>query len=111
MPRLAGKLPPFGRHAGAALVAHGYLGQDDLWPVLRAHAEWVMGRAVEALLDAGGFDASLGARPMRRTIGRLVEAPLAEMILRGDLGEGAVALLDVEEGKIVVDAIHARAAE
>ena len=67
--------------------------------------------AVEALLDAGGFDASLGARPMRRTIGRLVEAPLAEMILRGDLGEGAVALLDVEEGKIVVDAIHARAAE
>ena len=51
MPRLAGKLPPFGRHAGAALVAHGYLGQDDLWPVLRAHAEWVMGRAI--LVDSG----------------------------------------------------------
>ena len=46
VPRLTGKLPPFGRHAGAALVAHGYLGQDDLWPVLRAHAEWVMGRAL-----------------------------------------------------------------
>ncbi len=67
--------------------------------------------AVEALLDAGGFDASLGARPMRRTIGRLVEAPLAEMILRGELTEGAVALLDVEDGQIVVDAISARAAE
>ena len=51
VPRLAGKLPPFGRHAGAALVAHGYLGQDDLWPVLRAHAEWVMGRAI--LVDSG----------------------------------------------------------
>ncbi len=44
--RLASKLPPFGRHAGAALVAHGHLGQDDLWPVLRAHAEWLIGRAV-----------------------------------------------------------------
>jgi hypothetical protein len=43
--RLAGKLPPFGRHAGAALVAHGHLGQDELWPVLRAHAEWLIGRA------------------------------------------------------------------
>lgn len=44
--RLASKLPPFGRHAGAALVAHGHLGQDDLWPVLRAHAEWIIGRAL-----------------------------------------------------------------
>ena len=31
--------------------------------------------AIDALLDAGGFDAELGARPMRRAIGRLVEAP------------------------------------
>ncbi len=40
--RLAGKLPPGGRHAGAALIAHGYLGQDALWLVLRAHAEWLV---------------------------------------------------------------------
>jgi hypothetical protein len=44
--RLAGKLPPSGRHAGAALIAHGYLAQDALWPVLRAHAEWLIGRAI-----------------------------------------------------------------
>jgi hypothetical protein len=44
--RLAGRLPPHGRHAGAALIAHGHLGQDDLWPVLRAHAEWIIGRAL-----------------------------------------------------------------
>jgi hypothetical protein len=49
--RLGAKLPPGGRHAGAALIAHGYLGQDDLWPVLRAHAEWIIGRA---LLEATG---------------------------------------------------------
>jgi hypothetical protein len=44
--KLAGKLPPFGRHAGAALVAHGHLAQDSLWDVLRAHAEWLIGRVV-----------------------------------------------------------------
>ncbi|MDR0966373.1 MAG: AAA family ATPase [Myxococcales bacterium] len=44
---------------------------------------------VEHLLDSGGFDPTLGARPMRRTVQRLVEAPLADAILdrrfqRGD---------------------------
>lgn len=37
--RLAGKVPPYGRHAGAALVAHGWLNQDQLWGALRSHAE------------------------------------------------------------------------
>ena len=40
-PRLAAKIPPYGRHAGAALVAHGWLRQDQLWQVLRSHAEWI----------------------------------------------------------------------
>lgn len=42
--KLGRKLPLFGRHAGAALIAHGYLQQDELWPVLRFHAEWLIGR-------------------------------------------------------------------
>jgi len=41
---LLGRVPPFGRHAGAALVGHGILRQDQLWPILRAHAEWVLGK-------------------------------------------------------------------
>lgn len=40
------KLPAFGRRAGAALIAHGHLVQDQLWPVLRAHAEWIIGKVV-----------------------------------------------------------------
>lgn len=40
------RVPGSGRHAAAALIAHGYLGQDDLWKVLRAHAEWLLGRAL-----------------------------------------------------------------
>jgi hypothetical protein len=39
-------LPQFGRHAGAALIARGLLAQDDLWPVLRAHAELILGRSI-----------------------------------------------------------------
>ena len=63
---------------------------------------------VDALLAAGGFDASLGARPMKRTIARLIENPLAELILRGDLDEGDVALVGLDEGgEIVVDALCA----
>jgi ATP-dependent Clp protease ATP-binding subunit ClpC len=62
--------------------------------------------AVEALLDDGGFDAELGARPMRRAIGRLVEAPIAEMILKGELDRGDVALVGVEDGRVAVDAVR-----
>ena len=55
--------------------------------------------AIDALLANGGFDAELGARPMRRAIGRLVETPIAEMILKGELIPGDVALVDVTDGR------------
>ncbi len=44
--------------------------------------------AIDALIEAGGFDAALGARPMRRTLGRMVEAPLAAKILAGEFTRG-----------------------
>ena len=65
--------------------------------------------AIDGLLDAGGFDPEMGARPMRRAIGRHVEAPIAEMILKGELSRGDVAMVDVDEaGAIVVDAVTPR---
>jgi ATP-dependent Clp protease ATP-binding subunit ClpA len=66
--------------------------------------------AIDVLLDSGGFDVELGARPMKRTLARLVEAPIADMVLRGDLVERDVARLTVEEGQIVVDVIKSRRA-
>lgn len=44
--RLRPKLPVSGRHAGAALIAQSHLAANDLWPVLRAHAEWLIGKAL-----------------------------------------------------------------
>jgi ATP-dependent Clp protease ATP-binding subunit ClpC len=55
---------------------------------------------IELLLDEGGFDPKLGARPMRRAIQRLVEAPLAEAILRGEILEGASVRAAVHEDGI-----------
>jgi len=43
---------------------------------------------VEHLVSAGGFQMSLGARPMRQTIERLVESPLADAILAGRVRAG-----------------------
>jgi len=65
---------------------------------------------VDALIAAGGFDAELGARPMKRAISRMVENPLADLILQGDLGDGAEVELRVERGEIVVGAPRKRRA-
>ncbi len=45
------RIPVFGRHAGAALIARGLLEQGELWPVLRSHAEWVLGQLL--LIERG----------------------------------------------------------
>jgi ATP-dependent Clp protease ATP-binding subunit ClpC len=54
------------------------------------------------LLEHGGFDPSLGARPMRRAIARLVEAPLADALLKNDVSAGDVVLLDIAGDEIRV---------
>jgi ATP-dependent Clp protease ATP-binding subunit ClpC len=64
--------------------------------------------AIERLLTAGGYDPELGARPMKRTMARLVEAPIADMILRGELVAGDVARVTVEDGEIVIDVVKKR---
>lgn len=62
--------------------------------------------AIDALLDNGGYDPEMGARPMKRAIGRFVEAPIADMILKGELARGDVATVDVENGEIIVDSVR-----
>jgi ATP-dependent Clp protease ATP-binding subunit ClpC len=65
---------------------------------------------IEYLMDAGGFEPTLGARPMKRTIARLLEAPLAERILRGELPRGSVLLLQVEAGQLEIDVLERQSA-
>ncbi len=57
---------------------------------------------IEHLIGHGGFDPAYGARPMRKTIQRLVEAPVADAILRGEVCAGDEALIGVEHGCVEV---------
>ena len=52
------------------------------------------------LLTREGYDPTLGARPLRRTIQRLVENPLAEEILAGRIVPGDVVQVGVTEGEL-----------
>jgi ATP-dependent Clp protease ATP-binding subunit ClpC len=52
------------------------------------------------LLKSGGFDPSLGARPMRQTVQRLVEGPLAERILAGDFAQGDRVRVELASGQL-----------
>ncbi len=58
---------------------------------------------VELLLDGGGYDPTLGARPMRRAVARLVEAPLADAVLRGALPRGSNVRLAAVEGALRIE--------
>jgi len=61
--------------------------------------------AVEALLELGGFDPTLGARPMKRSIARLLEAPLAEKILKGEVARGDVLLVEGDERELSLEVL------
>ena len=46
------------------------------------------------LLGEQGYDPARGARPLRRSIQRLIEDPLADFVLGRDLSEGSTILID-----------------
>ena len=51
-----------------------------------------------------GFDAAFGARPLRRTVQRYVETPLARKILSKEFAEGAQVKVDVGEDGLTFEA-------
>ena len=58
--------------------------------------------AAREYLGDKGFDPVLGARPLRRVIQNEVEDFLSEELLNGRLNDGDVAVVDVEDEKIVI---------
>jgi len=59
------------------------------------------------LLAHEGFDPDFGARPLKRTIQRLVQDPLATMVLAGEVTPGTRILLGVGDGQLVLRTIAA----
>ena len=56
---------------------------------------------VGELLAKEGYDPNFGARPLRRTIERLIENPISEKILAGEFKERDCVLVEVKDGKIM----------
>ena len=62
--------------------------------------------AARDLLTAKGYDPTLGARPLRRAIQRLVEDPLSEKLLWKEIHGGEAILVDAEGEEIVFRSIE-----
>jgi ATP-dependent Clp protease ATP-binding subunit ClpB len=57
--------------------------------------------AAKALLAREGYDPTFGARPLKRTIQRLIQDPLALRILEGEFKDGDIITVDAQGDEIV----------
>ena len=60
--------------------------------------------AAKEWLIEKGYDPLYGARPLRRVIQDNVEDKLSDAILAGDLGPADTAIVDLDDGNLVVKA-------
>jgi ATP-dependent Clp protease ATP-binding subunit ClpB len=63
--------------------------------------ELALSKKAKAWLGRVGYDPVYGARPLKRAIQRYLQDPLADMLLRGDIPDGAT--VKVEEGDGALD--------
>ena len=105
--------PEFLNRIDATVVFH-QLSRDEILSIVDLMMDQVRGELKEKqieleLTDAAriylgekGFDPVLGARPLRRLIQNEVEDSLSDELLGGRINAGDVAVVDVEDEKIVV---------
>jgi ATP-dependent Clp protease ATP-binding subunit ClpB len=59
-------------------------------------------------LAAAGFDPQFGARPLKRTVQRLVVDPLTAMLLGGEVKDGSEVTVDARDGKVALSVGRAK---
>jgi len=69
--------------------------------ILSGHTDVVPASAKDWLADSG-YDIHFGARPLRRVIQNNIEDNLSDSLLKGELQPGDTAVIDVEDGKILI---------
>lgn len=77
---------------------------EETWR--RLHAQDVSAEVTPAAVDwlvERGYRPEYGARPLRRTIQREVDNPLARMLLRGQLAPGTRLRIEVRDGELAFD--------
>jgi len=53
-------------------------------------------------LVARGYDPAFGARPLKRTVQRYIETPLADKLIRGEVKDGERVRVDYEKGEFII---------
>ena len=100
-------------------VTFSSLGMDQLGPIVALELKKVEQRLADRKLSLSitddakmwlaerGYDPVYGARPLKRTIQREVETPIAQMILGGGLKDNDTVLLDAKAGdeKLTITAV------
>lgn len=95
------------------IIIFNPLGMDEIKKIVEIQMRYLQDRlaekkisisvseSVKELIASKGFDPVFGARPIKRTIQRMIEDPLSMQILNGEFGEGDTIKMDVLEGAIV----------
>jgi ATP-dependent Clp protease ATP-binding subunit ClpB len=55
----------------------------------------------KALVTKEGYEPAFGARPIKRTLQKLVQDPLARKVIQGEFGEGDTVVVDEKNGEMV----------
>lgn len=60
-------------------------------------------KGAKEIILTQGYDPKYGARPLRRTLERLIENKISELILKGDLKEGGTINVKSAKGELIID--------
>ena len=60
-------------------------------------------KGAKEIILSQGYDPKYGARPLRRTVERLIENKVSELILKGDLKEGGTINVKSTKGELIID--------
>ena len=95
------------------IIIFNPLGMDEIKKIVEIQMRYLQDRltgrnisisvseSVKELMASKGFDPVFGARPVKRTIHRMVEDPLSMKILNGEFSEGDTIKMAVSEGAVV----------
>tara|TARA_R110000772_G_scaffold195302_1_gene306068 strand:+ start:2544 stop:4568 length:2025 start_codon:yes stop_codon:yes gene_type:complete len=60
-------------------------------------------KGAKSIILKQGYDPKYGARPLRRTVERLIENKISELILKGELKEGGTINVKSTKGELIID--------
>jgi ATP-dependent Clp protease ATP-binding subunit ClpB len=95
------------------IIIFNPLGMDEIKKIVEIQMRYLKDRlaerkiaisvsdSVKELMASKGFDPVFGARPIKRTIQRMIEDPLSMKILNGEFSEGDTIKMDVSDGAVV----------